>query len=358
LRTQERLAALFGGSQEPLLLLIEGATEAHVMQHLHRLEPALRAMVADGVLAAVTSPSLLYPDPTLQATVLDRLQRKDPEALMAALTTGLHEAGFDVPALHAYLTRVQHALTLRTPLDLEAFKALGFSELLRAFLAEDAAGAMGLALLFPRHDLWTLDERQAISQRLTQLLADLHVPGSLSGLYTISAASAERIGADFRRMTLLAAAWIVVLVALQFRHLPSICLALLPVACGTLWTAGLFALCGLKLNFMNVAILPMLLGLGIDFGIYIVHRVHRQDRQHVVEAVHLTGVAVGLSAFTTQLAFGTLALSQNRGLASVGMVTLVGLTACLLASLVTLPAAWHAWMTHLETRERRTKPSA
>jgi predicted RND superfamily exporter protein len=74
--------------------------------------------------------------------------------------------------------------------------------------------------------------------------------------------------------------------------------------------------------------------------------------------VHLTGVAIGLSAFTTQLAFGTLALSQNQGLASVGMVTLVGITACLLASLVTLPAAWHAWMNHLETRKRLTEPGS
>jgi predicted RND superfamily exporter protein len=352
LQTQEQLAALFGGSQEPLLLLIEGATEAHVMQDLHRLEPALRALVTDGVLAAVTSPSLLYPEPALQAEVLRRLQRKDPAALMTVLTTRLEEAGFEVTALHAYLTRVQHALTLDTPLDLASFKALGFDELLRTFLAHDATGAVGLALLFPTRDLWTLDERQAVTQRLTRLLAALDVHGSLTGFYTISAASAARIGADFRRMTLLAAAGIVVLVALQFRHLPSIGLALLPVGCGTLWTAGLFALCGWKLNFMNIAILPMLLGLGIDFGIYMVHRVYRLGRQHGVAAVQLTGVAIGLSAFTTQLAFGTLALSQNQGLASVGVVTLVGITACLLASLFTLPAAWHAWMTHLEHRQR------
>jgi predicted RND superfamily exporter protein len=152
-------------------------------------------------------------------------------------------------------------------------------------------------------------------------------------------------------MTLLAAAWIVGLVVLRFRHLPSIELALLPVACGILWTAGLFALCGWQLNFMNIAILPMLLGLGIDFGIFMVHRLHGHDRQHVGEAVHLTGVAIGLSAFTTQLAFGTLALSQNQGLASVGVVTLLGLTACVVASLVTLPAAWHLWMTHREHQQ-------
>jgi predicted RND superfamily exporter protein len=350
LQTQEKLAALFGGSQEPLMLIIEGVTEEHVMQDLHRLEPALLTMVAEGVLAAVTSPSLLYPDPRLQAEVLRRLRHKDAGALMTVLTTRLEEAGFDVTALHAYLSRVQHALTLHTPLDLSAFRALGFGELLRSSLAQDATGAVGLALLFPARDLWTQDERQVISQRLTRLLTELDVHGSLSGLYTISATSAARIGADFRRITLLAAAWIVVLVALQFRHFPSICLALLPVGCGTLWTAGLFALCGWKLNFMNIAILPMLLGLGIDFGIYMMHQVHRHGRSHIIEAVQLTGVAIGLSAFTTQLAFGTLALSRNQGLASVGVVTLVGITACLLASLFTLPAAWQAWTTHLEKR--------
>jgi predicted RND superfamily exporter protein len=343
LQTQKKLAAHFGGSQEPLMLIIEGATEEHVMRDLHRLEPALLKMVAEGVLAAVISPSLLYPDPGLQAEVLRRLRRKDARALMAVLTTRLAEAGFDVTALHTYLSSIQHALTLHSPLNLAAFKALGFGELLRSSLAHDATGTVGLALLFPMQELWTQDERQAVSQRLTRLLAELNVHGSLSGLYIISTASAARIGSDFRRITLLAAVWIVGLVALKFRHLPSICLALLPVGCGTLWTAGLFALCGWKLNFMNIAILPMLLGLGIDFGIYMVHQVHRPGGASRIEAVQLTGVAIGLSAFTTQLAFGTLALSQNQGLASVGVVTLVGLTACLLASLLTLPAAWHIW---------------
>jgi uncharacterized protein len=252
LQTQEKLAALFGGAQEPLLLMIEAATEEQVMQELHRLEPALLTMVEDGVLAAVTSASLFYPDWAFQAEVLRRLQRKDPEALAAVLTTRLAEAGFDVAALHGYIARVQHALTLHTPLDLAAFRALGFGELLRAFLAQDATGAVGLAILFPTRDLWTLAERQAVTQRLTQLLAEQGVRGSLMGLYTISAASAASIGADFRQITLLAATCIVVLVAVQFRHLPRIGLALLPVGCGTLWTAGLFALCGFKLNFMRL----------------------------------------------------------------------------------------------------------
>jgi len=66
LHVQETIAALFGGSQEPLMLLVEDATEVQVMQDLYRLQPTLTAMVQEGLLAAVTSPAMLYPNPSTQ----------------------------------------------------------------------------------------------------------------------------------------------------------------------------------------------------------------------------------------------------------------------------------------------------
>jgi predicted RND superfamily exporter protein len=53
-----------------------------------------------------------------------------------------------------------------------------------------------------------------------------------------------------------------------------------------------------------------------------------------------------LSALTTLEGFGTLALSENRGIAAVGMVSLVGIAACLLAALGTLPALLELWGTY------------
>jgi predicted RND superfamily exporter protein len=41
--------------------------------------------------------------------------------------------------------------------------------------------------------------------------------------------------------------------------------------------------------------------------------------------------------------FGTLALSVTRGLASVGLISLVGISSCLLAALFTLPATLQIW---------------
>jgi predicted RND superfamily exporter protein len=170
---------------------------------------------------------------------------------------------------------------------------------------------------------------------------DIH--GTLSGLYTISSASAALLSADFVRITLLALLSVVLLVILYVQRPWMISIALLPVGCGTLWAAGFFALCGFKLNFMTICILPMLLATSSDYGIYIVHRFNFHGRSDMQEAMHVTSLGVLLSALTTLEGFGTLAFSVNRGIASVGLISLVGISACLVAALSTLPAALHMW---------------
>ena len=59
-----------------------------------------------------------------------------------------------------------------------------------------------------------------------------------------------------------------------------------------------------------------------------------------------TGTAVLLSALTTMVTFGSLGLSANRGLASIGYLSFFGIGGCLLAALYVLPAV-------LELRARR-----
>jgi len=74
------------------MLLVEDATEVQVMQDLYRLQPTLTAMVQEGLLAAVTSPAMLYPNPSTQTIVLQRVQTKDLQQLSTALSSGLEAA--------------------------------------------------------------------------------------------------------------------------------------------------------------------------------------------------------------------------------------------------------------------------
>lgn len=346
LRVQQRIATTFGGSQEPLMLFLEAPTEAQVLRAMQRLHPSLHAMIAAGMLTAVTSPGLFVPDRQHQEEVLQILRHTDPAALTHTLAAVLEESGFDMAALQGYVGRVRQALSRREPLAVPQLEALGFGAMLDEFLGRDSTGAMGLMLLFPKQELWTASARQTIVQRVTAALTAHGLRGTLTGLYTVSSESAASIAADFRRVTLLALIAVVLVVILRFRRPRTVGLVFLPVACGALWTAGLFAVCGLKLNMMNIAILPMILGIGIDDGIHIVHRFQTYGARDVRQALRFTGTAVCLSSLTTMLAFGTLALSTNRGIASVGLLSLAGMTASLLASLGPLPAALGLWEGH------------
>jgi predicted RND superfamily exporter protein len=87
----------------------------------------------------------------------------------------------------------------------------------------------------------------------------------------------------------------------------------------------------------------MLLATSSDYGIDIVHRFTFHGRSDMQDAMRVTGLGVILSALTTLEGFGTLALSVNRGIASVGLIALVGISACLLAALFTLPATLQIW---------------
>ena len=89
---------------------------------------------------------MLYPDPATQTAVLQRLQTKDLQQLRTTLTTGLEAAGVDGLTVQEYAGRFQRALIHRTPIDLAAFRALGFDALLQPLLAHDAAGAVGVAM--------------------------------------------------------------------------------------------------------------------------------------------------------------------------------------------------------------------
>lgn len=133
----------------------------------------------------------------------------------------------------------------------------------------------------------------------------------------------------------LAAVVIVVLLAILLRAPLDILRALLPLALGTLLTAGAAAALGLQLNFANIIALPLLLGIGLDNGIHVIWRARKHGGNPLLGS---TGRAISFSVLTTLFSFASLMLSPHRGMASMGALLSLGLALALLCSLVVLPA--------------------
>lgn len=144
---------------------------------------------------------------------------------------------------------------------------------------------------------------------------------------------------------------LVVLVLILFYRafLPAV-LSLIPLLLGIVVTIGLMALIDLKLNFMNVLVFPVVIGYGIQNGIYIYYR-FREDHD-IVKAIAMVGPAVIASTLTTLVGWSALLLADQRGLHSIGKVATIGIAACLLIALTLLPA-----ILELAYRNRREEES-
>jgi len=134
----------------------------------------------------------------------------------------------------------------------------------------------------------------------------------------------------------------VVFIALvvDFRNLRDTAIALLPPVGGAALMAGTMALFQIDLNPLNLVVLPLILGIGVDDGIHVVHDYRRQvargSRSYVPSGEIVMGVI--LTSLTTVVGFGSLLIAGHQGLVSVGVVMAVGVTSCLLVALIPLPA--------------------
>lgn len=142
----------------------------------------------------------------------------------------------------------------------------------------------------------------------------------------------------FRVSALWAGLVVFLLVLVDLRSLKHAALALLPLVVGGLWMVGCMNLFGIGYSFANAVSIPLIIGVGIDSGLHVVHRWRECDGD-VDEALRSTGRAILVSSLTTSAAFGALMFSAHAGAASLGLTLLIGVTCCALTALVVLPAA-------------------
>jgi hopanoid biosynthesis associated RND transporter like protein HpnN len=136
---------------------------------------------------------------------------------------------------------------------------------------------------------------------------------------------------------------------LLWRNVWDTALAFFPLFLAGFLTVATMVLAGWHFDFANVIVLPMLLGMGIDNGVHLVHR-HRTNPEEEDVLASSTARAVFFAALTTILAFGSLAFAPHRGMASLGRMLTLGVALTLLCYVVVLPAVL-AWDD--ERRKRR-----
>jgi hopanoid biosynthesis associated RND transporter like protein HpnN len=155
------------------------------------------------------------------------------------------------------------------------------------------------------------------------------------GAAVTTVASADTIMHAFQEAAVLATIAIAIVLLVEMRHVRDVSIVLLTLLVSALLTALFVRAVGMQINYANIIALPLLLGVGVSFNVYFVMNWRAGMHRFVSSA---SARAVLFSALTTGTAFGSLALSHDRGMSSMGSMLLLSLAAVLIATFLFLPA--------------------
>lgn len=137
---------------------------------------------------------------------------------------------------------------------------------------------------------------------------------------------------------------IVFLVVLfDLRRLQQALVVMASLLLGFVSIGGGMALLDLELNFINSAVLPLVVGVSIDNSLHIFHRYRRDGPASIAGGMRFTVSATTLSSAANLMGFGSMIIAHHRGLRSVAELAILGIGLTYLSTSVFLPLALQAW---------------
>ncbi|MFC1557109.1 RND family transporter [candidate division KSB1 bacterium] len=188
-----------------------------------------------------------------------------------------------------------------------------------------------LIMLYSRKDIW---DGLLTSPFLETVLQDVPDASGMPVLMKAMVTTAKEQGL----MAFLYAfiAFFIILMA-DFKNVKITIVATIPLLVSLVWMLGIMGMTGFPFSIVNVIGLPLILGIGIDDGVHIIHRYRIEGRQMLPYTISSIGKAIFLTTLTTMLGFGSLIPSSYRGYASLGTLVALGIGICFLVSVFVLP---------------------
>ncbi|MBC8284134.1 MAG: MMPL family transporter [Nitrospinae bacterium] len=130
--------------------------------------------------------------------------------------------------------------------------------------------------------------------------------------------------------------FLILLVDLKSFRLATI--TFLPLFTGLALTGALMSVFNVRLNFINIVMLPSIVGIMIDHCIYLSHHILDYSKGASLKSLQETGSAIILSALTSLAGYTSLNIAHHAGINSIATVVELGIITCTVCALFMLPA--------------------
>jgi uncharacterized protein len=229
--------------------------------------------------------------------------------------------------LEVFGTMQQNLLWMKTQ---KADRKVELEDLPPEFVKQFVAPSGKVLLqIYGKEDVW---EREANATFVHQVRA---VAPAVTGTPVQNFEYIELMRTSFLDAAIWAFITIALIIAFHFQNLKLIVLALLPLVLAVLWRTGLMGWVHLDFNPANIVTLPLIIGIDVAYGVYIVDR-FREDRQIRMFSTS-TGKAIMLTGLTSLFGFISLLVSRYEGMHSIGVLMSLGIAIGMVTTVIVLP---------------------
>jgi len=294
------------------LIAVQGNTQQAALEHSEQLAPKLQTLLQQGVISGFDLAARVIPSQKVQAERQAALPEAD--TLRHDLQTALATTPFKPEVFEPFLRDVEHSRHLPL-LQPEVWRGTPLGSLAQGMLVRHGTGWVALISL----------RNVRSDTELASFMAKQHDENAF--LLDIKGESNKMI-MQYRDQSLLysvfGVAAIVAVLGFGLQNFRAVISVMLPVSAALLGTTALLALLGIKLSLFHIVSLLLVLGIGLNYGLFInLPAVDEKERQR---ALFATLVCVA----STVCAFGALAFSASPVLQAIGGTVALGAVLSLL----------------------------
>jgi predicted RND superfamily exporter protein len=336
LETEAEIQRRFGVSAGTILIDLRASDDAQLVSLAHAVADRLASpQVREAGIAGDYGLATWLADPAVVAARSKEMTAQDADKVVADFKEALAETGFNFQPFQGYAKFLHELLTRRTAPDIATLRQ--YPSLSRDLLPRDQAGsAEAVTVVFLNVSDENRDARDAAINAVRSALTGLD-GATLTGLPVIGHDAEAAVWSELPRLLWIAAGLVVGYLLIHFRGVKNMALSLLPAAFSFAVLAAVMRLADLRLNMINLVALPLLIGIDVDYGIYLVSLARRGKLTQSRDDPVASGAHAVLVCATSMFAgYASLEFTSIPAVRSLGVIVAIGVVSCLAAALFVL----------------------
>ena len=323
----------FPAAKEPLLVLVDAKNPEACFHAWQKIEAQWSGLLAAGKIKGYQSPTAFVLSPERAEANREQLMAVNIDAARASYSKALDTEGFktDDPSFQNVLKvldelqAVQKAGIVKTNWRDILPPASSWWFVLDQFFARNSY--LAAAYVTPLDHIRNEAQKTALHDELTVPDVPMHITG---WTYVL----ADLIPWARHKLTLLSVVMIsfnIILLAFLYRRVEPLAILMLSLALSIGAMIACLKIFGFALNLFNVLAFPLVLGVGVDYGIYILLAMRQPgDKEYAFATIIKPVILAGLTAVA---GFGSLAIAHNPALRGLGAVSAIGIACCLFSTI-------------------------